>query len=235
MTLKEHKQKVDTDGFSVIEGIYSTQEVAAIQHAIAQAERSNQNFRGGAGLFAIRQFLNEIPGVVPFIFNNKFKELMRNIGGPGYFVTKSIYFDKPGESNWFVAWHRDTTISADKRKDIEGYGPWTVKHNQYAVQPPRDILAASFTLRIHLDDTNKNNGALKVIPSSHLHNMERTACSEQETICDVAAGGVMIMKPLLLHASGRTTNNQQRRVIHIEFCNQPLATPLQWAEYMSLE
>jgi hypothetical protein len=40
----------------------------------------------------------------------------------------------------------------------------------------------------------------------------------------------MIKLQLLLHASGRTTNNKKRRVIHIEFSNQQLPSSLQWAE-----
>lgn len=40
----------------------------------------------------------------------------------------------------------------------------------------------------------------------------------------------MIMQPLLLHSSSRTTNHKKRRVIHIEFCNQELQQELKWAE-----
>jgi len=40
----------------------------------------------------------------------------------------------------------------------------------------------------------------------------------------------MIMKPLLFHASNKTTNNQKRRVIHIEFNNQELPYDLEWSE-----
>jgi len=40
------------------------------------------------------------------------------------------------------------------------------------------------------------------------------------------------MKPLLLHSSSRTTNNNKRRVIHIEFCNQELHQELKWVERM---
>jgi hypothetical protein len=39
------------------------------------------------------------------------------------------------------------------------------------------------------------------------------------------------MKPLLLHSSGRTINNNKRRVIHIEFSNKKLPENLNWAEY----
>ncbi|MGE8292195.1 MAG: phytanoyl-CoA dioxygenase, partial [Sphingobacterium sp.] len=38
--------------------------------------------------------------------------------------------------------------------------------------------------------------------------------TEQKKNCPVAEGGIMIMKPLLLHSSKRTSNNKHRRVIH---------------------
>jgi hypothetical protein len=38
------------------------------------------------------------------------------------------------------------------------------------------------------------------------------------------------MKPLLFHASNKTTNNERRRVIHIEFSNQILPNELEWSE-----
>jgi hypothetical protein len=44
------------------------------------------------------------------------------------------------------------------------------------------------------------------------------------------AGGFMIMRPLLMHASYRTTSNKQRRVIHIEFSRQELPSEINWAE-----
>jgi ectoine hydroxylase-related dioxygenase (phytanoyl-CoA dioxygenase family) len=129
------------------------------------------------------------------------------------------------------------TISVNKRVELEGFGPWTVKQNQYAVQPPLSILENNFTIRIHLDDTDAHNGALKVVPYSHLKGICRPETidwnSEQETTCRVKKGGMMLMRPLLLHASNRTTNASRRRVIHLEFSNQALPYPLVWSEYLS--
>jgi ectoine hydroxylase-related dioxygenase (phytanoyl-CoA dioxygenase family) len=134
-------------------------------------------------------------------------------------VVKSIYFDKPEQSNWFVAYHQDLTISVDRKLSLEGFGPWTVKQDQFAVQPPFEVLEKGFTIRIHLDDTDQHNGALNVIPKSHLKGIYRPETidwtSEKEVSCAVPAGGIMIMKPLLLHSSARTTNGKRRRVIHI--------------------
>jgi ectoine hydroxylase-related dioxygenase (phytanoyl-CoA dioxygenase family) len=128
------------------------------------------------------------------------------------------------------------TISVDKRLDLEGYGPWTTKHNLYSVQPPLETLQDNFTIRIHLDITAEENGALRVIPGSHLKGIYRPETIdwtiETETICAVPKGGVMFMKPLLLHSSSRTVNSNKRRVIHIEFSRKSLPGALNWEEFM---
>ncbi|MBB5394836.1 hypothetical protein [Mucilaginibacter sp. AK015] len=100
-----------------------------------------------------------MPAVGTIIFNEKLKAIIGELFGTHYLAVKSIYFDKPERSNWFVAWHQDLTISVDKKAGLPGYGPWTVKQNQFAVQPPLNILENNFTIRIHLDDTDEGNGA----------------------------------------------------------------------------
>ncbi|MDO3626328.1 phytanoyl-CoA dioxygenase family protein [Mucilaginibacter sp. BT774] len=229
-----YQQEVYTNGFTVIDNIYTDEEVVDLISIIDQVDKSNQTFRKNADLFAIRQFLKEVADVKPIIFNGKLEQLIENIFGSGYFVVKSIYFDKPERSNWFVTWHQDLTISVDKKVDLPGYTSWTSKHNQFAVQPPIEILEDNFTIRIHLDDTNEDNGALKVLPGSHLKSIYRPEnidwSIENEAVCNVKRGGVMIMRPLLMHASDRTVNEQKRRVMHIEFSRAELSGEISWSE-----
>jgi ectoine hydroxylase-related dioxygenase (phytanoyl-CoA dioxygenase family) len=230
----KHTHDLSEQGFTTIDDIFSDIEIKSILGCIEQVDTSGPRFRKSGDLFAIRQFLKEVPEVIPYLFNEKLDTLIRELFGNDFFVIKSIYFDKPGQSNWFVSYHQDLTISVDKRIALEGFRSWTVKENQYAVQPPPDILESIFTVRIHLDDTDESNGALRVIPASHrkgivrFENMDRI--SGEEVTCNVRRGGVMVMRPLLLHASSRTTNSRQRRVIHIEFSNRSLPETLQWAE-----
>lgn len=236
MKSRKKPLNISEKGFEVIKGIYSDEEVRKILEVIDQADSDKETFRKSEGLFAIRQFLKEIPETIPFIFNEKLQQVIRELFGADYFVVKSIYFDKPPGSNWYVAYHQDLTISVNQKTEIPGFGPWTVKQNQFAVQPPLSVLENSFTIRIHLDDTDEQNGALKVIPGSHTKQIYRPETidweRETETSCRVPKGGIMIMKPLLLHSSSRTTNNQKRRVIHIEFSNQELPGEMEWAERM---
>lgn len=233
----KQKPDIDNDGYAIINGVYSKPEIDAIVSVINNADKSSQAFRKTNDLYAVRQFLKEVPDVIPLLFSDRLKMLLLQFFGNNNFVTKSIYFDKPEQSNWFVSYHQDLTISVNCKKNLAGYSNWTLKHNQYSVQPPLFILENGFTVRIHLDDTDIENGALKVIPGSHMKGIYRPETinleKEKEEVCKVDAGGVMIMRPLLLHSSGRTVNGKGRRVVHIEFNNQELSGELQWSERLN--
>jgi ectoine hydroxylase-related dioxygenase (phytanoyl-CoA dioxygenase family) len=236
--MQKHLDALRDKGYTTIPEVFSHTECAELISYIELADTANSTFRKSTDLFAIRQFLKEIPATQRIIFNNNLNNIIQTLFGSGFFITKSIYFDKPAQSNWFVSYHQDLTISVDKKLELPGYGPWTVKQNQFAVQPPLAILENNFTIRIHLDDTDENNGALKVIPGSHQKGIYRPETinwdKETEDLCKVEKGGIMIMRPLLLHSSGRTTNSNRRRVVHIEFGTRQLPSGLNWSEYAIL-
>lgn len=238
IAIDKMKTELNELGFSVVNDVYSKSEIQSMADFINVLDTSNPIFRKTDDLFAIRQFVKEFPKIKSLIFNDNLKKIIQEIGGENCFVVKSIYFDKPEKSNWFVAYHQDLTISVDKKIEMEGFGPWTVKQNQFAVQPTLAILENIFTVRIHLDDTDEYNGALKVIDKSHIKSIYRPETInwniEKETICSVNSGGIMLMKPLLLHGSNRTQNNKKRRVIHIEFSNMALPENLNWSEFSTL-
>ncbi|MDR6547745.1 ectoine hydroxylase-related dioxygenase (phytanoyl-CoA dioxygenase family) [Chryseobacterium rhizosphaerae] len=232
--LEIYKSHIQEYGFTVINTIFSPEEIDKISCVLENIDTSKENFRKSEDLFAIRQFLKELPEIKDLIFNENIQRMVKEIFGEKYFVVKSIYFDKPETSNWYVAYHQDLTISVDKKLDVPDFGPWTTKQNQFAVQPPLPILENIYTIRIHLDNTDENNGALKVVPKSHSKGIYRPETIdwkvETEEICNVEKGGIMIMKPLTLHGSNRTTNGKKRRVIHIEFSDMELPEVLQWSE-----
>jgi ectoine hydroxylase-related dioxygenase (phytanoyl-CoA dioxygenase family) len=236
--LNSTKEEIDSEGFAVIDNVFTNQEVDQLLQIISNTDSSNLTFRKSKDLFAIRQFFKELPEALDITLNEKLKILIAEIFGDHFFIVKSIYFDKPEESNWFVSWHQDLTISVNKKIELEGFALWTKKQNQFAVHPPVNILQDNFTIRIHLDDTDEHNGALKIIPKSHLKNIYRPETIdwsiETEKICRVKKGGLMFMKPLLLHSSGRTTNSNKRRVIHIECSRSKLPNGLHWSEFLPI-
>lgn len=231
--MRNHLQQIADTGFTIVNGIYTQAEINEIIAIIEAADPSKDTFRKTNALFAIRRFLYEVPNVKNLIFNDNLKNIIGELFGKEYFITKSIYFDKPERSNWFVAWHQDLTIAVDRKTELTGFGPWTAKLNSFAVQPPENILQENFTIRIHLDDTDEKNGALKVLKGSHhsisrLENIDRSI--ENVSFCNVKAGDIMIMRPLLMHASERSVSNNRRRVIHIEFSKAMLPKVINWAE-----
>ena len=235
----KHLKELESEGFIIIENIYNNEEIENLISIIESATENKikeSTFRQSQDLFAIRQFHKEIPKSLKYIFNEKLKNIIKNNFGEDFFITKSIYFDKPEKSNWFVSYHQDLTISVDKKMELKNFKNWTNKQNQFAVQPPIEILEKNFTIRIHLDKTTNENGALKIINKSHINRVCRIEDLDlkTETICEVDKGGIMIMKPLLFHTSNKTINNERRRVIHIEFSNQQLPNGLEWSEKKAL-
>ncbi|WP_299679792.1 phytanoyl-CoA dioxygenase family protein [uncultured Dokdonia sp.] len=238
MNIHHLSHTLETQGYYILDNVYSTTEIQQIATCVEKATQHEEDFLKTKDVFAIRQLLKNIPKLEGVLFNENLKSLLSGIYKSPYFLTKAIYFNKPAKSNWFVPYHQDLSISVTQKKELKAYINWTYKKGQYGVQPPLDILKSITTIRIHLDDTNLHNGALKVIPTSHTKGIIRTDQknwdTDTEKICDVKKGGVMFMKPLTLHASSRTTNGKQRRVIHLEFSHQKLETPLEWLEYHRL-
>jgi hypothetical protein len=125
-----HLNQISTNGFTIINQVYTESEIEKLISLIENRTESNSEnatFRKSRDLFAIRQFHKEVPETLDFIINQNLKDIIEDTFGKGYFITKSIYFDKPEKSNWFVAYHQDLTISVDKKIEIENFENWTVK------------------------------------------------------------------------------------------------------------
>jgi ectoine hydroxylase-related dioxygenase (phytanoyl-CoA dioxygenase family) len=88
-------------------------------------------------------------------------------------------------------------------------------------------------VRVHLDDCGPDNGPLRVLAGSHRFGRFNAPSPEkrdglEEVVCTVGAGGVVLMRPLILHASSAATTPKHRRVIHIEYAATPLPGGLEW-------
>ncbi|MCB1275370.1 MAG: phytanoyl-CoA dioxygenase family protein [Prosthecobacter sp.] len=149
---------------------------------------------------------------------------------------RGIYFDKSPDANWLVSWHQDLTITVHERVDSAGFGPWSVKDGVTHVQPPAELLAKMLTVRIHLDDADASNGALRVLRGSHRHGRlsagqiqdMRSKCAE--VLCAAKAGDALLIKPMILHASGRSSSEQHRRILHIEYAGFNLPDGMRWCD-----
>ena len=235
--LNEHRvrnfdKRLESKGYIIANHVYTKKEVTKMGSILHHYKTEHPIKK--APVYAIRNLLNELPGLNDFLLNKNLKTILYNID-PKLFLTKAIFFDKPPESNWYVTWHQDTTINVSSKIESENYSGWTKKGEVYGVCPPEKILHNTVTVRVHLDDTNEENGALQVLPGSHKNRLgdaeiKLITKNSIPAICEVRSGGIQLMKPLLLHASSKTLNKKNRRVIHLEFNSLELPEGLQWAE-----
>ena len=182
-----------------------------------------------------RRNLLELAPVREWLATDDVRSLIQPHLGPAAWPVRGILFDKTAAANWKVAWHQDRSIAVRERRDVAGFGPWSMKEGIVHVQPPVQILARMLTLRLHLDDCDETNGPLRVIPGSHRDGILSDAAiaaavAAGPTInCCLPAGGALLMRPLLLHASSAAKQPRHRRVIHVEFSADELPGELAWA------
>jgi ectoine hydroxylase-related dioxygenase (phytanoyl-CoA dioxygenase family) len=135
--------------------------------------------------------------VMPPALTNRFGDMV---------PVKVTLFDKTTASNWHVQWHQDRVIKTASSR----------------LEPPAEVLRQMLAVRVHLDDCGPDNGPLSVIPGSHrlgkLHDEEIAHVVAAGPIVElhVPRGALILMRPLLLHASSSAHTPSHRRVLHIE-------------------
>ena len=215
---------IEADGFAII------------QQVLAANERVEWIDRLGPVVGAGRRGLLSNSNVADLARSKKLLDLIHPFLPSEPIPVRAIYFDKSPDANWLVPWHQDLTLALRVRAEVPGFGPWSVKDGIPHVQPPVELLEKMITVRLHLDDADDSNGALRVLPSSHRQgrlsatDIQELRSRQPDLLCAVSAGDALLMRPLLLHASGRSTNTGHRRVLHLEYAAFDLPSPLHWHE-----
>jgi ectoine hydroxylase-related dioxygenase (phytanoyl-CoA dioxygenase family) len=153
-------------------------------------------------------------------------------------LVRGLYFDKPAGSTWALPWHRDLTIAVKRHGLMGRFCKPTRKAGVPHVEAPADILAAMLTARIHLDDMKEDNGPLRIIPGSHMGGTAPPTGNEFGVNLHCAAGDVMLMRPLLLHASCPCPADfaGHRRIVHLEWAAESkLPDDYSWHTFIPLE
>ena len=216
--------QLEQQGFSLVPDVLSVSDRERLIDAL-------QVFKGAG-----RRELLGHSAVAQFARSPRILEMVRPHLPCEPYPVRAIYFNKSPDTNWLVPWHQDLTIAVNARTDVPGFGPWSVKDGIPHVQPPTEMLDKMLTIRLHLDDCDATNGALRVLCGSHrlgLLSAERIQdlrAMLPEFVCCLSAGDALLMRPLLLHASARVKDNRSRRVLHIEYAGFSLSAGLDWHE-----
>ena len=228
--LDDVKLRVERDGFAVTAPVLSRSEVAQLNRCIA---RSRGDGRGN-----LRDLFRRVPDTARLPRHAQIRQVVEAVLGPGPFGVRALLLDKTPIANWNVAWHQDVTIAVKRRSDAPGYGSWSIKEDVPHVQPPTPVLEAMLAVRLHLDHCGPENGPLRLIPGSHQHGrmspeeVDRFRASHAAVECHVARGGLLLMRPLTLHASSAARAPAQRRVVHLEFAAIALDPGVEWYEQL---
>jgi len=222
------------DGFQIVTGLISDLECDLLASELSALFERQQNL-AKSKIGGIRNLLWNNLRVNRTATSANLVFLLESLLGGKVFPVRAIFFDKTSKSNWRVPWHQDLSIAVAKQIDTPGFTAWSIKDGISHVQPPREILESMTTVRLHLDKCDTDNGALKVIPGSHVDGkLDATEIDEwtkrKAVVCEVPKGGALWMRPLLLHSSSPAKNPLHRRVLHVEYATVELPNGLKWFE-----
>ncbi|HEX5216639.1 MAG TPA: phytanoyl-CoA dioxygenase family protein [Vicinamibacterales bacterium] len=201
--------------FDVVPAVFSKTEMADVSTALEQAplDRTKAGARHVLGVPAFTRLANDarMLAIASTYLN----------ASPVPF--RATLFDKSPTSNWLVVWHQDTALPLRARVDDASWGPWSTKAGVLYAHAPAWALEAVVALRLSLDDSTVTNGPLRMLPGTHNLGVlsedaiEALASSVTPVDCTVPAGGVVVMRPLTVHASSKAKDDRPRRVLHIEY------------------
>ncbi len=225
------KPEYERDGYYLVKGLFDAAEVNSLIQELSIFENEMNNY-------GVRDLMNKVPAIRALATSAPLMEIAKKVLGSAVRPVRSVYFDKVPTANWSVAWHQDTSIAVKEKAETPGFGPWSEKQGVTHVEPQEEYLANMLTLRVHLDHANTETGVLRVIPGTHRDGrisskkiMEIVGKSEKEILeCCAAPGDVLLMCPLLFHASRKAVKPSHRRIIHIEYSAMTLPAPLEWYE-----
>jgi hypothetical protein len=226
---------LERDGYVVVPGVLGAEVVSTLLDALGRVDEADAARRREGELYGIRNLLSTMPEVRQLAESPRIRAWVEPVLGPGAFAVRGLLFDKPAHANWTVPWHQDLTIAVRERMEVPGFSAWSVKSGVVHVQPPIAVLERMLAVRLHLDDCGEANGPLRVLPGSHRHGrLDKDAIRWwRERVdavpCLAPRGGIVLMRPLLLHASSPARCPAHRRVIHLEFAAESLPGDLQWA------
>jgi len=209
------KKAIRDDGYTIMPDAFSHREVSQLALDLNEARltRSRAGIRHALGNRTVAAIAQD----------ERLLAIARGALGENPFPFRATLFDKSPESNWLVVWHQDTALPLRKQREMAGWGPWSVKDNIIYAHAPASALDQVLALRLHLDDSTGDNGSLRVLPSTHKSGVLTDEAISQiakqlpHVDCFVPRGGVLAMKPLIIHASSKSRVEAPRRVLHIEY------------------
>jgi ectoine hydroxylase-related dioxygenase (phytanoyl-CoA dioxygenase family) len=208
-------EQIQQEGYAIASDVLPPDEIARLAANLSAAELHRT--RAGA------RHAMKLPAVAAVASDPRLLAIAQSVLGKGTLPFRATLFDKSPSANWLVAWHQDTALPLTERRERDGWGPWSIKDGVHYAHAPADALSRVLALRLHLDDSTRENGPLRVLPGTHElgvlsdDEIDRVASAKIAVECTAARGGIVAMRPLIIHASSKSKSELPRRVLHIEY------------------
>lgn len=213
--LRSLQERVASDGFAIVPDVLSEREIAELQGMLDRSKLP----RSRAGMrHALRN-----ASVAALARDSRLIAMAQEVLGSAALPFRATLFDKSPTSNWLVVWHQDTALPLRERRETAGWGPWSIKDGVNYAHAPASALEYVLALRLHLDDSVAENGPLRILPETHIRGvlsdeaLHELSTQIQAVDCIVPRGGILAMRPLVVHASSKSQSSAPRRVLHIEY------------------
>jgi ectoine hydroxylase-related dioxygenase (phytanoyl-CoA dioxygenase family) len=209
------QRSFEEHGFAIIPNVLGGEDISRLSRDLAEAQLR----RSRAG---VRHALRN-PAVARVAQDSRLLRIARGVLGSEAFPFRATLFDKSHNSNWLVVWHQDTALPLRNKREAQGWGPWSVKDGVIYAHAPADALSQVVALRVHLDDSTEQNGPLRVLPATHTlgvltdDEIHQLSTQVPAVDCVVQRGGVVAIRPLIVHGSSKSQSEHSRRVLHIEY------------------
>jgi ectoine hydroxylase-related dioxygenase (phytanoyl-CoA dioxygenase family) len=213
----EWLRSVEERGYALVPDVWSAREVLAL--LVSLADLSSRPGQAG-----VRHVLHH-PVVSVIANDRRLLDMAQTVLGENAFPFCATLFDKAPDSNWLVSWHQDTALPLVEKIETPGWGPWSVKDDFHYAHAPAYALNKVLALRLHFDDSTAESGLLRVLSGTHRmgvltdEDVARLSAELDPVDCQIAKGGILAMRPLIIHASSKASGKSQmpRRVLHIEY------------------
>ena len=235
-------EQLTFDGYAMLPKAFTPSEIAAARRdcaaALADGSAASSVLAGSVGpAYGARNLLRLWPEVVALLRTATLAASILRVLGPQAGAVRGLYFDKPPGNSWALPWHRDLTVAVKEHGPLDLFKKPTIKAGVPHVQAPVGLLATMLSVRIHLDAVTDRNGPLRVVPGSHAPEQAIRMGDREPLVLHCEAGDVLLIRPLLLHASGHSEpdHRDHRRIVHLELAPTPhLADGYEWHDFIQI-
>ena len=218
------KITLDQDGYALIDDAITEAEVAAVLNHLGTLALAGAGTRNLLDLPWCQALAHQLRAYLALLSVLPLQSI----------AVQCTYFDKNPDRNWLVSPHQDLAIPVKAKIPHPDLSGWSEKEGQVFVQAPEPLLKQLLAVRLHLDACGPENGPLRVVPGSHRQGrlsdaqIKTLRASSHEITCCLQAGGILLMRPLLIHASSKAVVPTHRRVMHFLFGPMSPGYGLQW-------